>query len=327
MTFHDTRAEYDSIAKWLEENDTEIPWEEVMKSDWWVGPADWVPPPKWSMPKPFPRPISPQTVTNLLLAQENHGLVIPCPPAEGENEAAGGEGVDLGPAAGAGTGPTAWEKFLWTLENLELRRVTFKLITPEERRGLVRMAWIEEELRKREVERNRWRVKRQNNREAEPRLKRRGLKRLYRAAGLGSKEAISELKRRKKATPEQIERWEGKLAAKVVRCEEMRKKRKVRSVFWPGEDEMKKTKAEKEEVVEPVDDRKRELTVTRVGPNPRILTCNYFLKGVEHSCLVKVKEVKNFRRGVKFEMEEPEDGGVGGPWEFSGKLPRFLGRW
>lgn len=326
MTFHNTRGEYDRIAKYLEESETEIPWEEIMKSDWWVGPADWVPPPKWSMPRPFPRPITQQMVTNLLLAQENQGLRVPWPPGEGENAAPGGEGVEPAPAAAAATGPSPWKKFLQTLEKLELRTVTFKLVTPEERKQLVRMAWIEEELRKRETETNRERVRRQKDREADGRIRRRGIKRLYRAAGLGSKEAIEELKRRKKASEEQIERWEGKLAAKVARCEEMRKAKKVKSIFWPG-DEMKKTNKVEKAEVEEVDDRRRELEVTRVGPNPRILTCRYFLKGVEYSCLVRVKEVAKFRRGMKFEMEEPEGGGVEGPWEYSGKMPRILGRW
>lgn len=346
MNYHDTRAEYDEIAKWLEENDTEIPWEEIMKSDWWVGPADWVPPPKWSMPKPFPRPITAQTVTKLLLAQENHGLQIPCWPGESVSSvprvetagsqqnaperalgrAPGGEGAEPGPAGAAATGSTPWEKFLQTLENLQLRTVVFRLVTPEERKQLVRMAWIEEELKKREVERNRERVKRQWRGETKKVITRRGVKGLVRGAMMGNREAIRELERRGIVSEEELQRWRGIAERRGERMRKINKERKARSIFWPGDGEMKKTKVEKEEVGE-VDSGKRELEVTRVGPNPRILTCRYFLKGVEYSCLVKVKEVKKFRRGMKFEMEEPVDGGVEGPWEYEGKLPRLLGMW
>jgi hypothetical protein len=77
MNFHDNRGMYDAIAKWLEKYDVEIDWSEVMKCEWWVGPADWKPPPKWSIPKPFPQRLTPQMVTNLILAQESGGLQIP----------------------------------------------------------------------------------------------------------------------------------------------------------------------------------------------------------------------------------------------------------
>jgi hypothetical protein len=321
MNHHDTRGEYDRIARYLEECEVEIPWEEVMKSDWWVGPPDWVPPPKWSLPKPFPSPIPPQTVTKLLLAQVNDGLRIPCWPGEGENAGLGGEGVDPGPAGAAATDHSPWKKFLATLAELQLQQVTIKLITPEERRQLVRMAWIEEELRKREVEWNRERVNRQSRGVAKARLRRRETKRLKTAAGRGNREAIEELERRGEASEEEIGEWKEGLAERVARCKAMRKARKVRSIFWPG-DEMKK----KKEVEEVEESKKRELEVVRVGPNPRVLTCRYVLRGEERNCLVRVKSVAKFRRGMKFEMEEP--GGVDGElWEYGGVLPRYMGRW
>jgi hypothetical protein len=343
MNYHDTRDEYDAIARYLEENDTEVDWKAVMESDWWVGPADWVPPPKWSLPKPFPSPISPQTVTNLLFAQVTDGLRIPCWPgesavspvqtlsdlprvetADSQPNAPGGAGVEPAAAAGAGTGPTSWKKFLATVAELQLQQVTISLVTPEERKALVRMAWIEEELRKRDVEWNRERVQRQNRGRARARLRRREAKRLRTAAGRGNREAIEELERRGEASEEEIGKWKEGLAERVARCKAMRKARKVKSLFWPGDDEMKKTKAK--EVEEEVDDRKRELMVTRVGPNPRILTCSYESGGEEFTCLVRVKDVKKFKRGMKFEMEEP-GGNNGEAWEYSGKLPRMVGRW
>ena len=102
MNFHDNRETYAQIAQWLEENDTEIDWDEVMKSPWWVGPPDWVPPPKWSMPNrisSYPRPLTPQMVTNLLLAQENGGLEIPFWVTEG------GKSLETNGLGGRGSSP------------------------------------------------------------------------------------------------------------------------------------------------------------------------------------------------------------------------------
>jgi hypothetical protein len=329
MTHHDTRESYDQIARWLEENDTEVDWEALMKSDWWVGPADWVPPPKWSMPS-FPRQITPQIVTNLLLAQANHGVEILGWPEMAPRGAGG-----VTPAAGgaAATGPSPWEKFLETLANLRIQKVAIQLITREERRQLVRMAWIEEELRKREVEWNRERVRRQDRGVARARVRRREEKRLRTAAGRGNREAIEELERRGVGSEEELGRWKAGLAMRVARCKAMRKARKKEvSIFWPGGEAMKKKKEEEIRegvVVEEglVGKRAIELEVVRVGPNPRILTCRYHSgSGEERVCKVRVREVKKFRKGMKLEMEEPV-GDNGEVWEYEGKLPRWLGRW
>src|SRR5215472_3393825 len=107
MNFHDNRGMFDEIAKWLEKHYVEIDWDAVKQCKWWIGPADWEPPPKWSLPKPCPSPLSTQLCTKLLLAQWWHGLTIRPelvnPLDDPENELLGGEGVDLPPGGVAAT--------------------------------------------------------------------------------------------------------------------------------------------------------------------------------------------------------------------------------
>lgn len=68
-----------------------------------------------------------------------------------------------------------------------------------------------------------------------------------------------------------------------------------------------------------------ELEIVRVGPNPRLLICRYFDAVGEVRVGVRVKSIRSFRRGMKFRMVP--NGGNGNPWEYEGKLPRFVGRW
>jgi hypothetical protein len=320
MNTHDTRGEYDRIAKFLEANDVEVDWEALMKSEWWVGPPDWEPPPKWSMPQPYPRPLTQQMVTNLLLARENEGLEIP------RLLAPGGEGVELAEGAAVATGHIAWEKFLTTLSNLQITTVTLTLVTREERRALVKMAMLEEEISKRERERNVERVMRQGRGEARVRVKRRSVKRLVRGAMVGNREAIRELERRGIVSGEELERWKGISERKGERMRKMNeeenlKKKKRASLFWPEGGSVKKKKEEEQWVPGEV-----ELEVMRVGPNPRILTCRYERRGEERTCLVRVKSNRTFKRGMKIRMEEPKEMN-GEPWEYGGVLPRYEGRW
>lgn len=72
----------------------------------------------------------------------------------------------------------------------------------------------------------------------------------------------------------------------------------------------------------------RELKVIRVGPNPRMVLCEYFELASRRTCLVNVRVNRKFVKGMKFVMGEP----VGEleflrPWVFAGKLPRRRGRW
>jgi hypothetical protein len=203
MNFHDNRGMYDEIAKWLEKHDVEVDWEAVMQCKWWVGPKDWVPPPKWSQPLPWPRRLTSQMVTKLLLAQENRGLAIPewivDPNEQRENVVLvhkGGEGVEPRLAGELTTGLSYWEKFLLQLEGIQVAKVTISLVGLEDRKRLVRMAWIEEELRRREIERNRERVRRQLRGEAAGYMSRKLKPKLVERAKAGNLEAISELERR-----------------------------------------------------------------------------------------------------------------------------------
>ena len=185
MNFHDNRGMYDDIAKWLEENDVEVDWEAIMQCKWWVGPKDWVPPPKWSVPAPFPSRLTPPIATKLLFAQWWNGLHIRpelsdpldeyVAPRISEHQTVvprnhqqrGGEGVDPELPGDAATGPFSWKIFLKQIAAIDkIEVIELKLLKVEERKALVRMAWIEEELRKREVEHNRERVRRQLRGEA-----------------------------------------------------------------------------------------------------------------------------------------------------------------
>jgi hypothetical protein len=61
-----------------------------------------------------------------------------------------------------------------------------------------------------------------------------------------------------------------------------------------------------------------------VGPNPRLLVCEYRLLADTIRVHVWVKTNKNFRPGMRFKMVEAQ---VGGEWKYEGRLPRFSGRW
>jgi hypothetical protein len=366
MKFHDSKGMFDDIAKWLEENDVEVDWEAIMQCKWWVGPKDWVPPPKWSMPAPFPSRLTPLTATKLLFAQWWHGLHIRpelgdplddyvAPRISGyqnvvarNHQPRGGEGVDTSSSAVEPTGPVSWKIFLKQLAAIDkIEIIELKLITSEDRRMLVRMAWVEEELRRREVEHNRERVRRQKRGEAVSYMSRKLKPKLIERAKQGSLEAISELERRGWDRGE-ISRWR-ELAirkADLARAAAIRQMEASGRVFNLEVRKVKKDKKKGSELVEGVvgadevvvDNEvdlepkragiERELEVIRVGPNPRILTCRYKELASERVCKVGVKTVANFVRGMKFRMVEPvNELEYAGVWRYEGKLPRLRGRW
>jgi hypothetical protein len=328
MNFHDARGMLDEIARWVEEHHVEIDWEALKQCKWWVGPADWVPPSKWSLPKPFPRQLTPQMVTNLLLAQESRGLQIPQwivdPNEQRENVMLVGRGeggIEPRVAGELTTGLSYWEKFLRQLEAIQLTKVTISLVGAEERKRLVRMVWIEEELRRREVEHNRERVMRQVRGEAKWHLSRKGVKWLLERAKRGNMGSIEELERRGIGSEEEHRRWR-EINGKLVENARVMRERK----------DMKKKEIITEEIVEgEVVNKEVELEVVRVGPNPRILTCRYRVGEKEKVCKVMVKSGKNFVKGMKFRMEEPGDSDEDmvrkEAWEYRGELPRRAGRW
>jgi hypothetical protein len=373
MNFHDNRGMYDDIAKWLEENDVEVDWEAIMQCKWWVGPKDWVPPPKWSMPAPFPSRLTPPIATKLLFAQWWHGLHIRpelgdplddyVPPRISDHQNVvprnhqqrGGEGVDTSSNAVEPTGPNSWKIFLKQLAAIDrIEIIELKLIKSEDRRALVRMAWIEEELRRREVEDNRERVRRQGRGEAKFYLSRKGAQWLYERARRGNLESIEELERRGIWGEGEHRRWRETNAKLVKNMAKTRAKKvakdgsgsnegeadtEARGTVMGGAVRMEKpagplavaTEVSGEEGM--VGERvkrgiERDLEVIRVGPNPRILTCRYLELASERTCKVGVKSVANFVRGMRFKMVEPLDEiEYAGVWRYDGRLPRGRGRW
>jgi hypothetical protein len=362
-----------AIAKWLEENDVEVDWEAIMQCKWWVGPKDWVPPPKWSMPAPFPSRLTPPIATKLLLAQWWNGLHIR--PELGDplddyvaprisdhqnvvprnHQPRGGEGGDPEPAGDAATGPVSWKIFLKQIAAIErIEIIELKLIRSEDRKMLVRMAWVEEELRRREEEHNRERVNRQNRGGAKFYISRKGVEWLLERARRGNLASIEELARRGIGSESEHRRWR-ELNLKLVKnmaktrmkkvAKEVGDKGMVDEVVADNEVDLE-VKGEGGTgsvavvsgdvlsggfVVEGGGERRgieRELEVLRVGPNPRILTCRYKELASERVCKVGVKSVANFVRGMKFRMVEPvNELEYAGVWRYEGKLPRARGRW
>jgi hypothetical protein len=72
----------------------------------------------------------------------------------------------------------------------------------------------------------------------------------------------------------------------------------------------------------------RELRVVRVGPNPRMVLCEYWELESRRTCVINVRDNRKWMRGMKFVMEEPAgDLEVLKPWIYQGKAPRRRGRW
>ena len=71
----------------------------------------------------------------------------------------------------------------------------------------------------------------------------------------------------------------------------------------------------------------RELRVVRVGPNPRMLTCEYWELASRRTCRVMGGAgARKFIKGMSFKMAEPvEELAFAKPWIYSGKLPRRRG--
>src|SRR5262249_24942956 len=241
----------------------------------------------------------------------------------------GGEGVDLPAAGGVETGPTSWQIFMGQLAAMEIRDIRLRLLSWEDRRRLVKMAELEEELEWRAVARNRERVARQARGEARERWDNRKEKRGRGVAALGSLAAMQELERRGKVTEEEVGRWKRVRAEKVERirgigakhnAEVKMKKVREQAVGVDGE-KAGETEAGKAGI-------ERELTVVRAGPNPRLLVCRYKELAEEKVCKVRVKDSGKWMVGMRLVMREP----VGEreyvePWEYAGPEPRFKGRW
>lgn len=72
----------------------------------------------------------------------------------------------------------------------------------------------------------------------------------------------------------------------------------------------------------------RELRVIRIGPNPRMVVCEYWELESRRTCVVKVGNNRKWCKGMKFVMAEPAgELEFSKPWEYVGKQPRRRGRW
>jgi hypothetical protein len=72
----------------------------------------------------------------------------------------------------------------------------------------------------------------------------------------------------------------------------------------------------------------RELRVVRVGPNPRMIVCEYMELASRRTCVVNVGSNRKWMRGMKFLLEEPRgELEYSKPWVFKGRGPRRRGRW
>jgi hypothetical protein len=73
---------------------------------------------------------------------------------------------------------------------------------------------------------------------------------------------------------------------------------------------------------------RRELRIVRVGPNPRMVSCEYFELAGRRTCTVLVKRNDKYVRGMRLSMAEPVDEDeFSRPWVYRGPAPRRRGRW
>jgi len=72
----------------------------------------------------------------------------------------------------------------------------------------------------------------------------------------------------------------------------------------------------------------RELRVISVGPNPRMVRCEYWELESRRVCVVNVRNNRKWLKGMRFKMVEPKDETAFlNPWVYVGVQPRRKGRW
>jgi hypothetical protein len=128
------------------------------------------------------------------------------------------------------------------------------------------------------------------------------------------------------------------LATEIIRAREARgpvsgkaRFKRAQESFTAKEPELVKERLEmtpKESVVEPAEPAKGEgvkVKVLRVCANPRLVLCGYQDGGLERRVLVRVGRNSNFTPGMKLEaLRSSKETEV---WGYTGRLPRFKGRW
>lgn len=72
----------------------------------------------------------------------------------------------------------------------------------------------------------------------------------------------------------------------------------------------------------------RELKVIRVGPNPRLVSCEYWELESRRTCTVNVRNNKKWLKGMVIKLREPvREEDFNRPWLYLGKAPRRKGWW
>lgn len=72
----------------------------------------------------------------------------------------------------------------------------------------------------------------------------------------------------------------------------------------------------------------RELKVIRVGPNPRLVSCEYWELESRRTCTVNVRNNKKWLKGMVIKLREPvKEEDFNRPWVYLGKAPRRKGWW
>ena len=72
----------------------------------------------------------------------------------------------------------------------------------------------------------------------------------------------------------------------------------------------------------------RELRVVRIGPNPRMVLCEYWELAERKVVVINVKDNRKWLKGMVFKMREPvSEEEYRGVWRYLGKAPRRKGRW
>jgi hypothetical protein len=72
----------------------------------------------------------------------------------------------------------------------------------------------------------------------------------------------------------------------------------------------------------------RDLRIVRVGPNPRMILCEYYELAERRTCVVDVKRNGKYVRGMRLKMAEPKsEEDYRRPWVYVGRPPRHRGKW
>ena len=271
--------------------------------------------------KPYSGPLTSRQVSALLYMQwgRANGIGEESPLDDWPREL-----YELANGIGEGAGANVeYVKLLESLEKVEVRWVTIRLLSAWERLAIGRWARIEEFMKERgKLRREKRRLAKKRKRIYAERVGR-GMKG-HNGRELMSVEELEKLAMEaERATLRGDDSMAYMRAAKYWNQAEIRrkeveivkKKNEVIEVEEPREELLEEGKVKGRPEVE--------LEVIRVGPNPRILVCRYKILAEELLVKLRVHNTNKFVKGMKIRMVEQE----GEEWEYRGTLPRHKGRW